>query len=289
MRRFVISTALIVLFTLLMLHVHIRPAETFDKVQNAFGATCMIKNHRGGFGTGVLLDSGYILTAGHVVDANNNGSIDPVERRCTLRFGRGDILTASVLYFSDGNLDFAILELSNRPNNAPTMRAANRSEILGEPVFTVGATAGHSPHITHGYVSTPELGHARASCFVGGGNSGGAIVNDDGEHLGVVIAVGVKRTVDVARIPFPVEGNLHILTVRLPRTTEVNSLCLFVPIDEIRYELKSKLITHLIDKPQRALWLSVIYHPCAPLITITFLQLHLLFGFIFYVRKHLFS
>jgi S1-C subfamily serine protease len=292
MRRFVIFGISIVLLIILLLHMQSEPKNPENQIRSSFDSTCTVRTvFIGGFGTGTLLDTGYILTAAHVVDIDRDGKLTPDERTCIIQFRGEDEIEARVVYLSSLESDFALLEPAPGFVGNKHLVASKRAARLGEPIYTIGATAGHSPHITNGYISTPDFGRGRASCFISGGNSGGAIISEGGEHLGIVVAVGVRHAMDMAQSRYMTKDKkLRILQTMVRRRVEVSSLCLFIPIEEVRLELMEKKLRFLLDvPPQPSLSDYYLNHPFTTPAALIFLKLYLLFGFIFYVRKHLFG
>jgi S1-C subfamily serine protease len=140
-----------------------------------------------GFGTGWLAESGYIITAHHVVDGAN---------RITLVLQDKRRIVAKVVTVDSVN-DIAILDAnfgSNRPRALPL---AKSNVSLGSRVFTLGfphpTLLGVSPKLTAGEVSSVAGLHddprvMQISVPVQSGNSGGPLLNMQGEVVGVISA-----------------------------------------------------------------------------------------------------
>jgi len=280
------------LFTILCLAiaVSILPPNSMPVDNNirAFNATCVINTPNGAVATGFILDTGYILTAGHAVDLNMNGLISKNERYTKVELRDGTELIARVVCL--GKKDFAILEINRHLPWGLT--ASKREHKFGEEIFTIGAMAGYALHLTDGRISNPTNGFARASCFISGGNSGGAIFAMDGTPLGIVVAVGTRLGYNSFRIPIPIvrNGQRRIMTVSgmVRSVIELSSMCLFIPIGDVRAELVSKNLHSLLDvSPEPALLDSAKTHAeCA---FRTLFLIYIFMVFIFYVRTHLFN
>jgi len=257
-----------------------------DKFVNSFNSTCTIESGFAKSGTGVILKSGYVLTAAHVVDLNMNGRISNRERNCTAIFRHGNRYKARVLYL--GDQDFAILEIDDGFFSKSSAVPSYKTPNLGDEVYTIGAMAGHKPHISTGRVSTPDMNSGRTSCAVHGGNSGGGVFANDGEQIGVIVAVGMKREYDTARFPILSDDGVQIITATIARKTEVNNVSLYLPTENIRGELVAKNLGFLLDvQPQPSL-LDYATDRYFIDVFMVVLQLYVFLAFVIYVRHHAF-
>jgi putative serine protease PepD len=159
-----------------------------------------------GAGSGVVLDdSGHILTNHHVVEgADGNGSI-----QVTLFDGR---TYAAKIVGTDPSTDLAVLELTGAPSDlTPITLGDSDSVTVGNPVMAIGNPLGLSGTVTTGIVSaldrpvrtgaaneSPFGGQApepvvtnaiQTSAAINPGNSGGALVNAEGELIGINSAI----------------------------------------------------------------------------------------------------
>lgn len=145
-----------------------------------------------GMGTGVVIDErGYILTNYHVVKGLLRLEIITAdgERYRDVEFIRNDVAT-----------DLAILKINPKaPLQKIRMGRSNRVE-LAEDVFAIGNPYGYHCSITRGIVSS--LGRPlevndqlfyesviQTDAAVNPGNSGGPLINIDGEMIGLNAAV----------------------------------------------------------------------------------------------------
>jgi putative serine protease PepD len=160
---------------------------------------------RGGAGRGtgsgvVIRPDGYILTNNHVVaPAANGGEI-------TVTFdgtdGRG---VPARIVGRDPITDLAVLRIDvDRQLEAATL-GQSRSLVVGDPVIAIGSPLGLSGTVTTGIVSAlnrtvdvpAEAGGGRNPLFnaiqtdaaINPGNSGGALVNAEGEVIGINSAI----------------------------------------------------------------------------------------------------
>jgi len=183
-------------------------APTFhveEEYEDQFAATCAVVTSadtnisRGG--TGILLNNGKILTAKHVVDADQNGTIEFGERDVLLKFYYPEefSLTGRVVYAPPGRLrvargfDFVVIQpdISMRSNIKLASVEDHLSVGAGAEIYTVGRTNVEQLHITFGNQSTKVVGpfkYDRTTLKIWYGNSGGGVFNrEDGQLLGVMI------------------------------------------------------------------------------------------------------
>jgi len=141
----------------------------------------------GAFGTAWLAEGGYVITAYHVVEGAS---------RLTLVLGSKRRIAAKVITVDVAN-DIAILEAdfgANRPRALPLSRSGAG---LGARVFTLGfphpKLLGTSPKLTAGEISSvsglsDDPRTMQISVPVQSGNSGGPLINLNGEVVGLVSA-----------------------------------------------------------------------------------------------------
>ena len=140
--------------------------------------------------TGFLLDSkGYIVTHAHVVGRMKNIYVEN---------NKGSYFKATTVY-TDRNADLAILKISDTSfkssNVIPyTLKKANTD--LGEQIFTLGFPRSETVY-GEGYLSarSGDDGDSTAyqlSVSVNPGNSGGPVINRNGEVVGVITAKDSK-------------------------------------------------------------------------------------------------
>ncbi|MBW4695399.1 MAG: trypsin-like peptidase domain-containing protein [Lyngbya sp. HA4199-MV5] len=158
--------------------------EIYPKVAPA---VVYIKTDRG-TGSGVVIKSnGLIVTNAHVVAGVRDIQVE-------LQDGRK--LAAEVVSLGDSKcLDLAVLKV--QASNLPTIKfAATGSVQKGQRAFTVGYPRGLKPSaITQGIVSNiyNEFGLIQMDAAIIPGNSGGALVNDRGELVGITTKKGVDE------------------------------------------------------------------------------------------------
>jgi len=140
-----------------------------------------------GSGTGFFVSKdGKILTSAHVVEGASKISV---------RLSSGKVANAKVLT-SSPSMDLAVLQ-AEASNDEYLSIAPPRSARVGESVFTYGYPAtsllGEEPKFTDGSVSAlsgpgGEPTFLQMSVPVQPGNSGGPLLNDTGQVVGIVAA-----------------------------------------------------------------------------------------------------
>lgn len=144
-------------------------------------------------GAGVVVnDTGIILTCLHVVD---NASI------ITVVFADGSESVATVMLTEPEN-DLAVLRPDIIPDDlVPATLASSAMLRIGDEVFAVGNPFGMRNSLSSGVVSglgrsfeSPETGEILTGLIqfdaaVNPGNSGGPLLNRDGEVVGIVTAL----------------------------------------------------------------------------------------------------
>ncbi|MSR65926.1 MAG: trypsin-like serine protease [Pedosphaera sp.] len=160
-----------------------RDAQTSKPIQTSFDPLAPTKPSGLATGTGVFItEDGYLLTSHHVVaDA----------LRCEVLTKTGRVLARVVK--SNLTNDLAILQISGR--HKPIPLGDSTVVRLGHQVFTVGfpnvSVQGLEPKFTDGRINgisgiQDDPRHFQISVPVQPGNSGGALVNDHGQVIGIV-------------------------------------------------------------------------------------------------------
>jgi serine protease Do len=144
---------------------------------------------QGGVGSGVIVTpDGYILTNNHVVDEADQVTVSLADRR---------EFTAKVIG-TDPNTDIAVLKIDGK--NLPTVPIRNDVRpAVGDLAFAVGNPFGIGQTVTMGLVSATSrtMGGAieqyedfiQTDAAINPGNSGGALVNTNGELIGINTAI----------------------------------------------------------------------------------------------------
>jgi serine protease DegS len=163
-------------------------------------------------GSGVIIDSnGHIITNNHVI-----ANADTIN----VQLADGRMLPAMVVG-RDPDTDLAVLSVKLK--EPPVMPLGRSDELqVGDAVLAIGNPLGLSQTVTHGIVSATgrnQLGVATFENFIqtdaaiNAGNSGGALVNEQGELIGINTAVlnksgGATGSISVEGIGFAIPVNL---------------------------------------------------------------------------------
>lgn len=149
------------------------------------------KRQQMGSGSGVILsEDGYIVTNNHVVDGSDNVTVVLNDKR---EFKANIVGT-------DPNTDLALLKID--AEDLPTLKVGNSDDLkVGEWVLAVGNPFNLTSTVTAGIVSakarninilTSDMkieSFIQTDAAVNPGNSGGALVNTQGELVGINAAI----------------------------------------------------------------------------------------------------
>ncbi|HRK28408.1 MAG TPA: serine protease [Chitinophagales bacterium] len=136
-------------------------------------------------GSGFFINSaGIALTNYHVLQSANSGGI---------KLLNGDMYKIDrVLAYSE-ELDYVIFSVSNTDAvTFPYLRIASAAPERGQDVFVIGNPRGMESVVTRGIISginTVKDGYIQTDAAVSPGNSGGPLMNMQGEALGVITFV----------------------------------------------------------------------------------------------------
>lgn len=156
-------------------------------------AVVMIRGN-GGWGSGFIVSqNGYVVTNAHVVKNQ------PTVMTLLMADGKTE-MPADVVGFASGGIDLAILKI-NRSQKFPMLKLANAKSIsVGDSVFAIGTplSEGNQNTFTSGMVSAfrPNMGMIQHNAAINSGNSGGPLLNDRGEVVGVNTAGATSRVLD---------------------------------------------------------------------------------------------
>ncbi len=147
-----------------------------------------------GNGSGIIIsDDGYIITNEHVIEGASSISVITSD---------GDSHEAK-LVGADPNSDLAVLQFIDPPQDISAATIGNSEEIeIGEKVVAIGSPGGLAGSIAEGIISGPsrpknmitgnsddsETSLLQTTAAINPGNSGGALVNAQGQIIGVTSA-----------------------------------------------------------------------------------------------------
>ena len=163
---------------------------------------------RSGLGSGVIVSTdGYIITNNHVID-----SADEIR----VRLYGGDELDAEIIG-TDPETDIAVLKIDR--NNLPAIKMGDSDQIrIGEMVLAIGSPLSQdfAHTVSQGIVSASGRSSLNLNLYenyiqtdaaINPGNSGGALVNLDGELIGINTAIA-SRTGGYQGIGFAIPVNM---------------------------------------------------------------------------------
>jgi len=170
------------------------------------GVPAMRRRIEGSLGSGVIVDQrGHLVTNHHVIQG-------AVEIRVQLADGR---VATPVVVGTDPDTDLAILRIDLE---APPIMPLGRSHELrpGDVVLAIGNPLGLSQTVTQGIVSATGRGRLGVTDFedfiqtdaaINFGNSGGALINAEGELIGINTAV-LAQNLGTDGISFAIPVNM---------------------------------------------------------------------------------
>ena len=172
----------------------------------------MITRPRGGLGSGVILDeAGHIVTARHVI-----ADVDDV----AVALWDGRVAEAEIIG-TDPDTDLAVLkiELEDLPTAAFAVEQAPR---VGDIALAIGNAFGLNHTVTVGIVSALGRGQLNLTSLenfiqtdaaINAGNSGGALVNSQGEVIGLNSA-SLSQTLGAQGIGFAIPTPIVLAVAR---------------------------------------------------------------------------
>jgi serine peptidase DegS len=161
-------------------------------------------------GSAVVIDpNGYLVTNWHVIEGAD-------QIRIQLADGR---IAVPTLVGADPDTELALLRIDER--NLPSIRLGRSDSLrVGDVVLAIGNSLGLSQTVTMGIVSATGRGRLGVTAFgdfiqtdaaINVGNSGGALINADGELVGIntaVISSTIRDRVVPEGIGFAIPVNL---------------------------------------------------------------------------------
>lgn len=160
---------------------------------NAFG---MVRTSEAE-GSGVIISKdGYILTNNHVVSSSDSSSFYQVSKAnsITVSLYNSDEKYEATIVGTDEQTDLAIIKI-DADNLTPAELGDSSTVQIGEFVLAVGNPLGLDISVTSGIISaldrdvTSEDGNVyhvmQTDCAINSGNSGGALVNGNGQVIGI--------------------------------------------------------------------------------------------------------
>jgi putative serine protease PepD len=148
-----------------------------------------------GQGSGVVLDGdGHILTNAHVVENAQGNEV-------RVSFSNGEVAPAAIVG-ADARSDVAVVRVDGVENLIPAKFGDSGELLVGDTVLAIGSPLGFEGSVTQGIISAldrtlqpdrpgePSLsGLLQTDASINPGNSGGALVNMNGEVIGINTAI----------------------------------------------------------------------------------------------------
>lgn len=148
-------------------------------------------------GSGIIIsEDGYILTNNHVVNSSSNSSFYAVEEasKVTVKLYNDDTEYEAKIIGTDEQTDLAVIKIDKTGLAAAELGDSDGVQV-GEFAMAIGNPLGLSSTVTSGIISavnrevTDEDGNTyvaiQTDASINSGNSGGALVNSQGQVIGV--------------------------------------------------------------------------------------------------------
>lgn len=203
-----------------------RDKATYDSIQNVAAKTAPSvvnittynsTSGAGGYASGIIMSKdGYILTNDHIY-----ASIPNAKFLITLYDGT----EYKAKYVSgDTRSDIAILKITDPVNDLVPAVFGKSSELkVGETVVAIGQSSGLSGTVSEGIVSALDRRvrgsnssyserHIQTTAAINPGNSGGALVNMQGQVIGVTSSKYVDENVEGICFAIPIDSALKVVS-----------------------------------------------------------------------------
>lgn len=181
---------------------NVKPSNVYGSLEDSYSSVCLVECADGsGTGSGVLLESGFILTAAHVIDNNQNGILEDDEKKVILYFPNIQFITAAeavMVSTEKDEVDIAVLD----PSITVPLRGSRLMTIddyrdlpVGTPSVTIGMPMGMMPaNITDGRLISKDPSsriHRNSANSYMGNSGGGVFVNN--QLAGILVRLSYDR------------------------------------------------------------------------------------------------
>jgi len=194
----------------------------------------------GGMGSGVIVSpDGYVVTNHHVVDGADKVTVTLIDKREFI----------GMIIGTDPQTDMAVIKISG--TNLPSIPWGDSSKLeVGEYVLAIGNPFGLNSTVTQGIVSALGRGgmgitkyedFIQTDAAINPGNSGGALVNMQGELVGINTAI-LSRSGGYQGVGFAIPTSMgkHVFDSVI-KTGTVHRGFLGVGIQEVSKDLATSL------------------------------------------------
>ena len=168
-----------------------------------------------GVGSGVLIDNdGHIVTNNHVVAGAKNGEV-------TVSLSNGSTVTGTVIG-TDAQTDLAVVKI-DPPKDIQAIKIGDSDSLqVGEPAIAIGNPLGleFKGSVTSGVISAlartiDDQGQRfpliQTDAAINPGNSGGALINADGELIGINSSKISKEGVEGMGFAIPINSAMTVV------------------------------------------------------------------------------
>jgi len=160
-------------------------------IQKAIQSTVQVITKDGSVGTGFIVDSkGIVVTARHVVEKNGYSYRNVIVRQNVGKSDQKDL--DAVVFLSHRKLDYALLWLLD-DGFYPELHLGDPNALeYTQTVYAIGCPAGLPITVTKGIIGNPLIRYLNLDCIqcdaaIDHGNSGGPLLNEKGEVIGITL------------------------------------------------------------------------------------------------------
>lgn len=169
----------VLLASVLLLFLQAPPVKAIGfNPEELFGSVCEVYSG-GSWGSGFAVGENCIISNAHVIEDWEYIEVYTID---------GEWYEAEI-YAIDRDLDLVVLQIAE--GSLPVMRLADpRNSLLGSDVYAIGAPEGYAYSVTKGILSARErdfygFPYLQSDVAINGGSSGGPLLNERGEAIGV--------------------------------------------------------------------------------------------------------
>ena len=166
-------------------------AETVDLYSSSWDKGVVVVLYGSKYGTGWWVNEHYVVTAAHVMDYSSNVEVSILH---------GDYKAVGEVVYIDEIYDIAIIRVDNPPSQQYVFKLSLKSPSKGDTIFVIGypyeiyritkdlKIMSATPRVVQGIIAWvyPDENIFEFSAPTDAGNSGGPIVNENGEVVGLV-------------------------------------------------------------------------------------------------------
>lgn len=147
------------------------------------------------FGTAEFIDNeGRLVTNAHVVTYSNLNQLNTFEHYYIRFASDEEYIEVSLIKFNE-KLDLAVLQMNPSMHKFSALKTADASKIqTGDKVYSIGNSANYGLSMSEGIIGSPLIhieynnntrSVIQANINITEGNSGGALLNNKGELIGI--------------------------------------------------------------------------------------------------------